>query len=69
MGRGGGRERRRGVVSLCEMGKGFCPNFLQPFLENVGRRNCDGGCRKLISSISPKMPILSFGGGSHLGVP
>ncbi len=26
-----------------EMGKDFCPNFLQPFLENIDRRSCNDG--------------------------
>ncbi len=30
MGRGGG-----GVQSMGEMGKEFCPNFIQPFLEKI----------------------------------
>ncbi len=31
-----------------KMGKDFCPNFLQPLLENVDRRSCSDGslCRK-----------------------
>ncbi len=36
------------VQSMEEMGKDFCPNFLQPFLENIGRRSCKDGSRKLI---------------------
>ncbi len=31
-----------------EMGKDLCPNFLQPFLENIDRRSCDDGGRELI---------------------
>ncbi len=31
-----------------EMGKEFCPNLLQPFLENIDRRNCYDGNRELI---------------------
>ncbi len=31
-----------------EMGKDFCPNFLQPFLENIYRWSCNGGSRKPI---------------------
>ncbi len=27
------------VQSRGEMGKDFCPNFLQPFLENIDRRS------------------------------
>ncbi len=33
MGRGGGFGRS--VQSMGEMGKDFCPNFLQPFLEGA----------------------------------
>ncbi len=36
--KGMGREKgvRVCVGSMGEMGKDFCPNFLQPFLENIG---------------------------------
>ncbi len=30
------------------MGKDFCPNFLQPFLENIDRRGCNDESRQLI---------------------
>ncbi len=30
------------------MGKDFCPNFLQPFLENIDRRSCNDGSLELI---------------------
>ncbi len=43
-GRGGGVGEREGEVSdksMGEMGKGFCPNFLQPFLENIDGRSCN----------------------------
>ncbi len=33
------------VQSMGEMGKDFCPNFLQPFLENIDRRSCNDGSR------------------------
>ncbi len=33
VGKGGGGS----VQSMGEMGKDFCPNFLQPFLENIDR--------------------------------
>ncbi len=33
--------------SMGEMGKDFCPNFLQPFLENIDRRTCNDGNREL----------------------
>ncbi len=36
------------VQSVGEMGKDFCPNFLQPFLENVDRRSCNDGSQELI---------------------
>ncbi len=48
-GKGGVGER--GVVSvqsMGEMGKDFCPNFLQPFLENIDRRGYNDGSRELI---------------------
>ncbi len=34
--------------SMGEMEKDFCPNFLQPFLENIDRRNRNVGSRELI---------------------
>ncbi len=36
------------VQSMEGMGKDFCPHFLQPFLENIGRRSCNDGSRELI---------------------
>ncbi len=36
------------VQSMGEMGKYFCPNFLQPFFENIDRRSCNDGRRELI---------------------
>ncbi len=49
MGRGGGRGKGgMSVQSMGEMGKDFCPNFLQPFLENIDRRSCNDGNRELI---------------------
>ncbi len=39
LGMGGIGERGVSIQSIGEMGKDFCPNFLQPFLENkVGLR-------------------------------
>ncbi len=35
------------VQSLGEIGKDFCPNVLQPFLETIDRRNCNDGSREL----------------------
>ncbi len=43
-GKGGGRS----VQSMGEMGKDFCPNFLQPFLKNIDRRSCSDGNWQLI---------------------
>ncbi len=59
------------VQSTVEVEKDFCPNCLQPFLENMDRRSCNDVAGSLfsISQPSPKMPTVSFGGGSHLGVP
>ncbi len=39
VGRGGGRGEERWVSAqpIGEMGNYFCPNFLQPFLENFDR--------------------------------
>ncbi len=45
VGRGGGG---RSVKSMGEMGKDFCPNFLQLFLENIDRRSCNDESRELI---------------------
>ncbi len=36
------------VQSLEEMGKGFCPNFIQPFLENIDRKRPNGGSWEMI---------------------
>ncbi len=73
VGRGVGERRVEvSVQSMWEMGKDFCPNLLQPFLENIDRRSCNDGSRELIPVFhNPhrKMPTLTFGGGSHLGVP
>ncbi len=44
-------EKRNGemsVQSMGEMGNDFCPNFLQPFLENIDRRSYNDGFRELI---------------------
>ncbi len=39
----------RGVgESMREMGKDFCPNSPQLFLENVDRKSCNDGSRELI---------------------
>ncbi len=44
----GGKGGEMRIQSMGEMGKDFCPNFLQPFLENIDRRSCNDGSRKLI---------------------
>ncbi len=67
--RGVGERGGVSVQPMGEMGKDFCPNFLQPFLEIIDRRSCNDGAYSSISQPSTKMPTLSFGGGSHLGVP
>ncbi len=50
MGGRGGRENGGGdsVQLVGEMGKDFCLNFLQPFLEKNDRRSCNDGSRQLI---------------------
>ncbi len=42
---GGGERSGKGGMSepLGEMGKDFCPNLLQPFLENIERSGGDDG--------------------------
>ncbi len=48
-GKVGGREKGgMSVQSMGEVGKDFCPNFLQSFLENIDRRSCDDGGWQLI---------------------
>ncbi len=37
-GEGGRGKGGMSVQSMGEMGTGFCPNFLQPFLEDIDRR-------------------------------
>ncbi len=52
-------------------GERLLSNFLQPLLEKFTIRSCNDGSRELIPVFhnSPKTLTLSFGGGSHLGVP
>ncbi len=60
MGRGGvGKWVGVSVQSMGDMGKDFCQNFLQPFLENIDRRSCNDGSRELIPAFH----------NPHLGVP
>ncbi len=51
-GKGGGdwekSEEGVSVQSMEGMGKDRCPNFFQPFLENIDRRSCNDGSRELI---------------------
>ncbi len=49
VGRGGGSEKGCvSVQSIGEMGEGFCPNFLQPLLENIDRMSCNDESRELV---------------------
>ncbi len=61
------------VKSMGEMGKDFFTNFFQPYLENIYGTSCNAGSRGLIPELIPPPSLerfaLSFGGGSHLGVP
>ncbi len=44
-----------------KMGKDFCPNFLQPFLENIDRRSCNNGNRNLLQFFyNPHRKGLTF---------
>ncbi len=47
---GGGGRKKGGmsVQSMGEVGKDFCPNFIQSFLENIDRRSCNDGSWQLI---------------------
>ncbi len=47
-GGGGCQKGGMSVQSMGEMGKDFCPNFLQSFLENIDRRSCNAGGWHLI---------------------
>ncbi len=53
------------VQSIGEMGKDFCPKFLQPFLEYIDRRSCNDEAGSLFQYFT----TFFFGGGSHLGEP
>ncbi len=37
-----------GIGEMRSMGKDFCPNFIQPLLENSGRKSCNDENRELI---------------------
>ncbi len=43
VGRGGRGKGGMSVQPMGEIGKYFCPNFLQSFLENIDRRSCNDG--------------------------
>ncbi len=47
-GRGRGKGNWVSVRSMGEMGKDFCLNFLQSFLETIDWRSCNDGSRELI---------------------
>ncbi len=34
------------------MGKDFCPNFLQPLLENINKTSCNEGSREFLVGVS-----------------
>ncbi len=65
MGRGG-RVKGGGASfqSMGEIRKDFCPNFLQPFLENIDRRSCNDGsqyfttCTSSISAVARTLEYL-----------
>ncbi len=47
---GWGRELGNGEMSvklMGEVGKHFCPNFFQSFLETIDRRSCNNGSPEL----------------------
>ncbi len=53
-GKGGGQGKGgMSVQSMVEMGKNFCPNFLQHFLENIDRRSCNDGSREFTPVFHP----------------
>ncbi len=57
------RNGEMSFQSMGEMGEGFCPNFLQTFLENIDRRSCDdGGWELILVFHNPhrEIPTLSF---------
>ncbi len=51
------------VQSIGEMGKDFCPNLLQPFLEYIDRRSCNDEAGSLFQYFT----TLFFGGGQAGG--
>ncbi len=55
--------------AMGEMGKDFCQNFLQPFLENIDRRSCNDESWELIPLFhNPHRKCQPFGSGSYLVV-
>ncbi len=63
----------RSVKSMGEIGKDFSLKFLLPYLENIDGASCFDGSRRLIPELIPQPSLkrfaISFGDGSHLGVP
>ncbi len=69
-GKGGGQGKGgMSVQSMVEMGKNFCPNFLQPFLENIDRswelipifHNPHRKCRPSPSAVARTLETLKGG--------
>ncbi len=57
-------------MSVQSMGKDFCPNFLQPFLEDIDRRSCNDGILELLPVSHKPSPSAVTGSLEHLvGVP
>ncbi len=47
------------VQSMEEVEKDVCPNFLQPFLENIDRRSCNDGSREFIPIFHNPAPAVA----------
>ncbi len=46
------------VQSMGEMGKDFCPNFLQPFLETIDRGSFNDGSQYFTTLTENADPLL-----------
>ncbi len=46
------------VQSMREMGKDFCKNFLQPFLENIDRRTETGSLFQYFTTLTENADLL-----------
>ncbi len=64
------------ILSMEEMGNGFCPNFFLPFLEKKGRRGRDDRIREFIHvlhsphlKVRPSPPVVALTLEYFLGVP